>query len=174
MIAGHRGLGDGGHPVADRAEGPGGPVVAAVGQLVLDGDAELAGETVDLGTAAVVSAGGVDDDLGAVFGDRDGGVGGQVVGQVTQAGDEGQRKSEPMISGMVRFLSVMAGSGDGGGRACGGEGASAAGPGGVVGQGGDVGVGQVGDLDPFGDAAFGDELAFAGVGRGDVGGGDPG
>src|SRR6266536_382454 len=85
-----------------------------------------------------------------------------------------QRKSEPMISGMVRFLSVMAGSGDGGGRACGGEGASAAGPGGVVGQGGDVGVGQVGDLDPFGDAAFGDELAFAGVGRGDVGGGDPG
>src|ERR1700759_1758716 len=65
-------------------------------------------------------------------------------------------------------------SGDGGGRACGGEGAGAAGPGGVVGQGDDVGVGQVGDLDPFGEAAFGDELAFAGVGRGDVGGGESG
>ena len=74
MVPGHRGIGDGGHPVADRAEGPGGPVVAGVGQLVLDGDAELAGEAVDLGASAVVGAGGVQEDLGAVFGDRDGGV----------------------------------------------------------------------------------------------------
>src|SRR5690242_12201019 len=63
------------------------------------------------------------------------------------------------------------GSGDGGGRACGGEGSGAAGPGGVVGQGDDVGVGQVGGFDPFGDAAFGDEEAFAGVDGADVGGG---
>src|SRR5439155_18252915 len=62
----------------------------------------------------------------------------------------------------------------GGGRACEGQGAGAAGPGGVVGQGDDVGVGQVGDLDPLGDAAFGDEQAFAGVGRGDAGGGESG
>src|SRR5690348_6202824 len=65
-------------------------------------------------------------------------------------------------------------SGDGDGRACDGEGSGAAGPGGVVGQGDDVGVSQVGDLDPLGQAAFGDELAFAGVGRGDVGGGESG
>src|SRR5436190_22586785 len=63
------------------------------------------------------------------------------------------------------------GSGDGGGRACGGEGPGAAGPGGVVGQGDDVGVGQVGTLDPLGDAAFGDEQAFALVDRADGGGG---
>ena len=44
-----------------------------------------------------------------------------------------------------------------------GEWPGAAGPGGVVGQGGDVGVGQVGDLDPLGDAAFGDQQGFAGV-----------
>src|SRR5207248_3197252 len=68
---------------------------------------------------------------------------------------------------------VMA-SGDGDGRSCGGEGPGAAGPGGVVGQGFDVVVGQVGDLDPLGDAAFGDELAFAGIGGEDVGGGESG
>ena len=61
-------LGDGDHPVADRAEGAGSPVVAVVGQAVLDGDAELAGEAVDLGAAAVVGAGGVQEDLGAVSG----------------------------------------------------------------------------------------------------------
>src|SRR5438034_3980433 len=72
-----------------------------------------------------------------------------------------------------RFL-FWVGSGDGGRRACGGEGPGTAGPGGVVGQGDDVGVGQVGDLDPLGNATFGDELAFAGVGRRDVGGGESG
>ena len=54
------------------------------------------------------------------------------------------------------------------------RGRGAAGPGGVVGQGDDVGVGQVGDLDPLGDAAFGDEEGFAGVGGADVGGGESG
>ena len=63
--------------------------MAGVGQLVLDGDAELAGEAVDLGAAAVVGAGGGQEDFGAVFGDGDGGVLGEVVGQVAQAGDEG-------------------------------------------------------------------------------------
>src|SRR5690349_7749903 len=74
VIAGHRGLGDGGHPVADRAEAAGGPVVAGVGQLVLDGDAELAGEVVDLGASAVVGAGSGQEDVGAVFREGDGGV----------------------------------------------------------------------------------------------------
>ena len=41
----------------------------------------------------------------------------------------------------------------------------------MVGQGDDVGVGQVGGLDPLGDAAFGDEEGFARVDRADVGGG---
>ena len=49
-----------------------------------------------------------------------------------------------------------------------------AGPGGVVGQGGDVVVGQVGDLDALGDAAFGDQEGFALVEGADVGGGEPG
>src|SRR2546429_2074040 len=73
-----------------------------------------------------------------------------------------------------RFPFLGWGSGDSGNWACGEERPGAAGPGGVVGQGDDVGVGQVGDLDPLGQAAFGDELAFAGVGRGDVGGGESG
>src|SRR6185437_9011842 len=66
------------------------------------------------------------------------------------------------------------GSGDGGGRACGGEPVGAAGSKGVVGQGPDVVIGQVGGLDPLGDAAFGDEQGFAGVDGADVGGGEPG
>src|SRR5271165_6371049 len=73
-----------------------------------------------------------------------------------------------------------AGSGDGDGRACGNGGGdggrvpAAAGPGGIVGQGGDVVVGQVGDLEALGNAAFGDQEAFTGVGGRNVGGGESG
>ena len=42
--------------------------MAVIGQVVLDGDAELAGEVVDLGASAVIGAGGVQEDLGAVRG----------------------------------------------------------------------------------------------------------
>ena len=43
MMAGHGGVGDGDHPVADRAEGAGGFVVAAVGESVFDGGVRCAG-----------------------------------------------------------------------------------------------------------------------------------
>src|SRR5271166_1569324 len=65
-----------------------------------------------------------------------------------------------------------AGSGDGDGRACGNGGGdggrvpAAAGPGGMV--------GQVGDLEALGNAAFGDQEAFTGVGGRNVGGGESG
>ena len=77
MVAGHGVIGDGGHLVADRAEGPGSPVVAVVGQAVLDADAELAGEAVDLGAAAVIGAGGGQEDFGAVRGDGEARVAGR-------------------------------------------------------------------------------------------------
>ena len=88
-MPGHGMLGDRGHPVADRAETADGPVVPAIGEVVFDGDAELAGEVVDLGAAAVVGAVGGQENLGAVPRDGDGRMAGQVVGQVPQAGDEG-------------------------------------------------------------------------------------
>ena len=57
-MAGHGVVGDGGHPVADRAERTDRAVVPGLGEVVVGGDAELAGEMVDLGAAAVVGAAG--------------------------------------------------------------------------------------------------------------------
>ena len=160
MMQGHPGVGDGDDPVADRAEGPDGFVVAAAGQAVFDGGAGVPGEVVDLGAAAVVGAVGAEVDFGAVGRDRDGRVLVEVVGQVPQAGDEGLAGGG--VGGQSTWERVPF---RGGGQATAmagpvvGWGRRAAGPGGVVGQGGDVGVGEVGDLDPLGDAAFGDQEA---------------
>ena len=63
MVGGHGGVGDGGHLVADGAEGAGGPVVAAGGGLVADCGVQEPGDVVDLGASAVVGGGGVQQDV---------------------------------------------------------------------------------------------------------------
>src|SRR6185437_10903516 len=175
-VGGHDRSGDGGDLVADDAEGAGGAVVAAGGGLVADPGVQEPGDVVDLGASAVFSGVGVQHDGRAVGGDGEGAVPVDVVGELAQR--PGECLPGLGVGGVEHRLVPFrcGGSGDGGSRACGGGGEplGAAGPGGVVGQGPDVGVGQVGGLDPLGDAAFGDQQRFAGVDRADVGGGESG
>src|SRR5580692_6540611 len=85
----HGVVGDRGHPVADWAEETNGLVVTVRADALRGGDAELAGELVDLAAAAVVSAVSGQVDFVAVPGHRDGRVPVEVVSQRPQAGDEG-------------------------------------------------------------------------------------
>jgi hypothetical protein len=88
-VAGHGVVRNGGHSVADRSEEADGLVVSEFADAGRGGDSELTSELIDLPAAALLGAVSGHVDLGAVLGHGDGGVPVEVVGQGTQAGDEG-------------------------------------------------------------------------------------
>src|SRR6266851_3722704 len=128
-------VGDGDDLVADGPELADGPVVAAFAGCVVDVGVHQRGDAVDLGASAVVGGTGVHRHACAIFRHGNCRVPVEVVGQLAQR--TGEPSLRAGIGGVVLHGGFLPGrrSGDGDGRACGGEGPGAAGPGGVVGQG---------------------------------------